>query len=242
MAAAADRHHGRAIVDLHCHTNASFDSLSDPIAVVRAAAARGITHLAITDHDRVDGAQRARDAKVPGIQVLVGSEVRTREGDLIALFVERPITAGLPAAEAIAAIRAQGGAVGVPHPFDSWRGSLLRDEAALALLEQVDWIEGWNARLVAPGGNARAAALAAERGIPAVAASDAHTILEVGGAATILAGDPSTLSGLRTALRGEVETINGRGAALARLATPLAKVINAARGNRRIAPGATFGS
>ena len=61
MAAAADRQQGRAIVDLHCHTSASFDSLSDPIAVVRAAAARGITHLAITDHDRVDGAQRARE-------------------------------------------------------------------------------------------------------------------------------------------------------------------------------------
>ena len=54
--------------------------------------------------------------------------------------------------------------------------------------------------------------------------------------------DPSTLSGLRAALRGEVHTISGRGAALARLVTPLAKVINAARGNRRIAPGATFGS
>lgn len=242
MAAAAVRQQGRAIVDLHCHTSASFDSLSDPIAVVRAAAARGITHLAITDHDRVDGAQRARDAHIPGIQVLVGSEVRTREGDLIALFIERPIAAGLPAAEAIAAIRAQGGAVGVPHPFDAWRGSLLRDEAAIALLTQVDWIEGWNARLVAPGGNARAASLAEERGIPAVASSDAHTILEVGGAATILAGDPSTLLGLRAALHGEIQTINGRGATLARLITPVAKVINAARGNRRIAPGATFGS
>ena len=74
----------KAFVDLHSHSSSSFDSLSDPIALTRAAAARGITHLAITDHDRVDGAQRARDAQIPGITVLVGSEVRTRDGDMIA--------------------------------------------------------------------------------------------------------------------------------------------------------------
>ena len=154
----------RAVVDLHCHTGASFDSLSDPATVARTAAERGITHLAITDHDRIDGAQRARDAAIPGLTVIVGSEVRTAAGDLIALFLERPIAAGLPAGEAIAAIRDQGGLVGIPHPFDGWRGSLLRDEAALALVNEVDWIEGWNARLVAPGGNQRAAELAAARG------------------------------------------------------------------------------
>ena len=88
----------RAVVDLHCHTSASFDSLSDPVAVARTATSRGITHLAITDHDRIDGALRARDAANPGLTVIVGSEVRTAQGDLIALFLERPITAGLPAA------------------------------------------------------------------------------------------------------------------------------------------------
>ena len=62
----------RAVVDLHCHTSASFDSLSDPVAVARTAASRGITHLAITDHDRIDGALRARDAATPGLTVIVG--------------------------------------------------------------------------------------------------------------------------------------------------------------------------
>ena len=87
---------GRAVLDLHSHTSASFDSLSDPIAHARAAATRGVTHLAITDHDRVDGALRARDARVPGIEIIVGSEVRTQAGDMIALFVERPLPVGLP--------------------------------------------------------------------------------------------------------------------------------------------------
>lgn len=231
----------KAFVDLHSHSSSSFDSLSDPIALTRAAAARGITHLAITDHDRVDGAQRARDAQVPGITVLVGSEVRTRDGDMIALFIERPIKVGLPPTEAIAAIREQGGLVGIPHPFDGTRGSLLLKEEHAELITLVDWIEGWNARLLAPGGNARAATLAETHGIPSVASSDAHSIMEIGNAATVLSGDPSTPTLMRAALAAPHELITGRGALLARLVMPFVKVINATRGNRRIKPGFTYG-
>ena len=131
--------------------------------------------------------------------------------------------------------------MGIPHPFDGWRGSLLRDEAALSLLSVVDWIEGWNARLVAPGGNQRAAELAAARGIPSVAASDAHTLLEIGGAATIMTGDLNTAAGFHSALHGDLTRITGRGALVARLFTPIAKLVNATRGNRRVNPGVTFG-
>ena len=232
----------RAVVDLHSHSSASFDSLSNPVALARAAASRGVTHLAITDHDRVDGAQRARDAQVPGITIIVGSEVRTQAGDMIALFIERPLQVGLPPEEAIAAIRAQGGLVGIPHPFDAWRGSLLLDDRFLALLPLIDFIEGWNARLVAPGGNQRAAELAATHGIPSVASSDAHSIMEIGNAASILTGDPSTPAGLRAALAAPHELITGRGSFVARAIMPAVKVINAARRNRRITPGRTFGA
>ena len=232
---------GRAFVDLHAHTSSSFDSLSDPVALTRTAAARGITHLAITDHDRVDGALRARDAQIPGITVLVGSEVRTRDGDLIALFIERPIEVGLPPREAIAAIREQGGLVGIPHPFDGTRGSLFRGDAHTELLSLVDWIEGWNARVLTPGGNAKAAALAATHGISSVSCSDAHSIMEIGNAATIFSGDPVTPALMRAALAAPHELVTGRGALLARAVMPFVKVINAARGNRRIAKGRTFG-
>jgi predicted metal-dependent phosphoesterase TrpH len=231
----------KAFVDLHAHTSSSFDSLSDPVALTRAAASRGITHMAITDHDRVDGAQRARDAQIPGITVLIGSEVRTRDGDMIALFIEKPIEVGLPPAEAIAAIREQGGLVGIPHPFDGTRGSLLLKDEHAELITLVDWIEGWNARMLAPGGNARASELAATHGIPSVSASDAHSIMEIGNAATVLVGDPSTPAAMRAALALPHELITGRGALLARMLMPFAKILNAARGNRRIKPGVTFG-
>jgi predicted metal-dependent phosphoesterase TrpH len=229
---------GVAFVDLHCHTNASFDSLADPLKVVQAARDRGITHLAITDHDRIDGALRARDAAIPGITVIVGEEVKTSGGDLICLFLEEAIPPGLPPAETIALARAQGGLVGIPHPFDRYRGSVGRAEDEIrALLGLVDWLEAFNARVVFREGNEQAAALARSTGIPGVAVSDAHSTLEVGVAATRLEGDPSTAAGLLAALPG-AGLVPGRATYYVRALTPVAKLVQRARGRGRVRPAA----
>jgi predicted metal-dependent phosphoesterase TrpH len=226
----------RAFIDLHCHTSASFDCLSRPRDVVRAAAARGLTHLVVTDHDRIDGALAARAAAPAGLTVIVGEEVRTADGDLIAAYLERTVAPGMSAAETVAAVREQGGLVGIPHPFDRLRGSLLMDERMSTLVSLVDWVEVHNARLVG-GGNERAAALAREHGLAGVAVSDAHSILEVGVAYTALDGDPSTPVGLLSAL-ATAEIVPGRASYVIRLWTPVAKTVNRLRGNRRIHPGA----
>jgi predicted metal-dependent phosphoesterase TrpH len=225
----------RVFVDLHCHTNGSFDSLSDPGAVMRAAASRGLTHLAITDHDRVETALRARDAAPAGLTIIVGSEVRTRDGDLICLFLERAIPPGLSAIEAIAAARDQGGLVGIPHPFDRFRGSLVNDPRLDDLADRVDWVETWNARVLGRGGNERAADFARSHGLPGVAVSDAHATIEIGVAYTAMGGDPSTASGLLAALRS-IDLVPGRASYVARAITPLAKLVQRARGNGRVKP------
>ncbi|HYN69008.1 MAG TPA: PHP domain-containing protein [Candidatus Eisenbacteria bacterium] len=227
----------RAFVDLHCHTSASFDSLARPAAVARAAAARGLTHLAITDHERIDGALSARAAAPDGLTIIVGEEIRTRDGDLIGLFLDRAIPPGLSAEETIAAVREQGGVVGMPHPFDRLRGSLARgqaDDRLATLAGSVDFIEAWNARLLLGNGNARAAALAFAAGVPGVAVSDAHTVIEVGVASTILDGDPSTPEGLRDALAGDLVLRLGRASAYVRLFTPAAKLVQRLRRHGRI--------
>jgi hypothetical protein len=225
---------GRAFIDLHCHTRASFDCLSAPKAVVRAAADRGLTHLAITDHDRIDGALEACALAPAGLTVIVGEEVRTRDGDLICLFLRDAIPPGLSAAETIDAARSQGGLVGLPHPFDRLRGSLLLDPALEAIASSVDWVETHNARLIG-GGNERAAAFARQHGLPGVAVSDAHSILEVAVAYTRLDGDPATPAGLLAALASS-ELIPGRASLVIRAWTPLAKLIQRARGNGRVGP------
>jgi predicted metal-dependent phosphoesterase TrpH len=223
----------RAFIDLHCHTSASFDCLASPASVVQAAATRGLTHLAITDHDTIEGALRARDAAPHGLTVIVGEEVRTADGDLIALFLERAVAPHRPAAETIAEVRAQGGLVGIPHPFDKHRGSMLKDPRLEALGRRVDWVEAHNARVIGRSGNEQAAAFAAEMGLPGVAVSDAHSALEVGVAYNVIDGDPSTPAGLLAAL-ATLELVRGRATYFARLITPVSKVVNAARGNRRV--------
>jgi predicted metal-dependent phosphoesterase TrpH len=228
-----------AFIDLHCHTSASFDSLASPRAVAAAAARRGLTHLAITDHDTIEGALEARDAAPAGLTVLVGEEIRTRDGDLIAVFLSEAVPPGLSAAESIAAIREQGGLVGIPHPFDRFRGSISKGEAIRsleALAASVDWVESWNARLMFGDGNARAAELALAAGVPGVAVSDAHTTLEVGVASTLLQGDASTPDGLRSALAAGPILAIGRASFYVRLITPVAKVVQRLRGRRRVRP------
>jgi predicted metal-dependent phosphoesterase TrpH len=229
---------GVAFIDLHCHTAASFDSLADPLRVVRAAVARGLTHLVISDHERIEGALRARDAAPAGLVVIVGEEVKTADGDLVCVFLERAIPPGLPAAETIARVREQGGLVGIPHPFDRYRNSTGKAEGALEEIARlVDWVEAFNARVVFREGNERAARFALRMGLPGVAVSDAHSVLEVGVASTRLVGDPSTPEGLRAALR-TTDLQPGRATYLARAVTPVAKFVNRLRGNARIRPSA----
>jgi predicted metal-dependent phosphoesterase TrpH len=226
----------RAFIDLHCHSKGSFDCLSDPRDIMRAALDRGLTHLAITDHDRIDVALGARDVAPAGLTVIVGEEVKTTDGDLICVFLERAIPPGLSALDTIAAAREQGGLVGIPHPFDGMRGSLLRDASMARLAPLVDWIETHNARVVGHGNeDAQAFALAHER--PGIAVSDAHSIMEVAVAYTALDGDPSTPAGLLAALPS-AELVPGRATYFVRLWTPIAKVVNRLRGNGRVRVGA----
>jgi predicted metal-dependent phosphoesterase TrpH len=257
----------RSFVDLHVHTSASFDSLASPPSQVKAAIARGLTHLAITDHDTIAGAIEARDFVARhglAITILVGQEVKTASGDLIAMFLERPIESGLAPTDAIAAIREQGGLVGIPHPFDKFRGSLLAgsgsgdgEEATATgsspdtgdasgagagpaeLAPLVDWVEAHNARIMVGDGNERAAAFARDHGLPGVAVSDAHSTLEIGVAYVALDGDPATPAGLLAALPS-AELISGRATFFVRAVTPVAKLVQWARGRgRRASAGGT---
>lgn len=142
----------------------------------------------------------------------------------------------MSATDTIMAIREQGGLVGIPHPFDRFRGSLLRDARMGSIGPLVDWVEAHNARLLG-GGNERAAAFAAEHGRPGVAASDAHTVLEVGVAYTVLEGDPSTPAGLLAALP-TARLVTGHASLAVRLWTPIAKVLQRVLGNGRTSSGA----
>jgi predicted metal-dependent phosphoesterase TrpH len=230
----------RSFVDLHCHSAASFDSLSKPADIVRLAHERGLTHLAITDHERIDGAVVARDLAPPGLTVIIGEEIRSRDGDVLGLFLERAVAPGLAAAETVAAIHEQGGLAGLPHPFDRFRNSALageREELLDELAAQLDFVEAYNARVPFAEANERAATFARRHGLPGVASTDAHSLLEVAVACTIVPGLIETPDQLRNALAGAT-LLTGHASYLVRGLTPLAKLVNRARGNRRVRPAA----
>lgn len=168
---------GRMRLDLHLHTRASWDCLSDPERVLERALTRGLDRIAITDHDRIEVALEMA-ARHPE-HVIAGEEVKTAEGfDVIGLYLREEIPKGTPAREVCRRIRAQGGIVYLPHPYAPGKGRSGRFAEGLA--PEVDVVEVFNARLRPASRNRRAQELAARHRLPAGAGSDAHTVGEVG--------------------------------------------------------------
>ena len=162
--------------DFHNHTHYSPDSILAPKQFVREARRRGLTTAAITDHNTIRGALAVRE--IADFPVIIGEEVKSADGEILGLFLSEDIPRDLPASETIARIKHQGGIVGVPHPFDSLR-SALREDVLLALIDQIDFIEALNARMVFSSHNGKARAFASEHGLPVTAGSDAHSSSEV---------------------------------------------------------------
>lgn len=212
-------------VDLHCHTHHSPDSRTGFDALAGACLKAGIGVLAVTDHDTVEGGLAFRDhCRERGLplQVIPGEEVWTPEGEVIGLYLDATIPRLTPLDEAVSAIRDQGGLVLVEHPFDTWRHGL----GERARTVDADIVETFNARTVRDGANAKARRLAAERGLPACACSDAHTPDEVGVAYTEVppfdAGDPDAL----LSALAEGRTVEGRSSPWARVRSSWAKVLD----------------
>ena len=168
----------RVRVDMHTHTRRSFDCLTAPREYLRAVQRRGIDRIFLTDHNAIDAAQRLH-AEAPET-VLVGEEVKTAEGfDLIGLFLTDLVERGTPAREAAERIRAQGGVVYLPHPFDQ-RRSGAGPRHAEDLLDLIDVVEVHNARCFRDATNLAALRWAERHGKLAGAGSDAHTAAEIG--------------------------------------------------------------
>lgn len=179
MARRVDPVRGTWRVDLHTHTWASPDCLTDPRDLIERARDVGLNRLAVTDHNTIQGALEAH-ALAPDL-IIVGQEIDTATGgELIAYFVRDTVPPHLPPEEAIRRLRAQGAVISISHPLDALRGSAMGEANTLALIQQVDALEVFNARCLRAEFNRRAAELAAAHGKLITAGSDAHTLAEVG--------------------------------------------------------------
>ena len=165
--------------DLHLHTHYSADACNSPEAMVEAAKHKGLSGIAITDHNTCDAVEyltrkgliRADGLPVDGFLIVPGVEVSTADGHLLCLGTTLPFLKGRPAAEVVAAIRERGGVAVAPHPFDRFRAGIRQE-----VLDDLDLaaLETFNAAVTLKSFNTEAAAYAARRGLAATAGSDAH--------------------------------------------------------------------
>ena len=126
-------------IDLHMHSKHSFDSKTKVDAIIKSAVQNGLKAISITDHDNLEGSLEAIEKAPDSLMVIPGMEITSDVGDIIALFIDKPIKSQtFP--DLIHEIREQDGIVYLPHPF---RG---RRSISLDLLEHIDVFEVYNGR------------------------------------------------------------------------------------------------
>ena len=165
-------------VELHSHTYWSLDCLVQFEQIVALCQQRGVDKIAITDHNTADGALAFK--KIAPELVIVGEEIFTTKGELLAYFVKETVPPGLTPQETIERLRDQGAVISVSHPFDMNRRGAWRQDNLDQIIDQVDAIETFNARCLTAGENDRALHYATENQLIGTVGSDAHTPGEYG--------------------------------------------------------------
>jgi hypothetical protein len=169
----------RVRLDLHVHTTYSFDSAIDPRGLRDICARRGLSGVAVTDHDSLEGGL-VFASELPDLIIIPGEEIRSAEGEIIGLFLKEEIPPGLPAPETMRRIHEQGGVVVVPHPFDYVKLKRMSSRRLEELREDIDAIEAVNGKPRYWGANELAGIFAHRQGLPVTAGSDAHKLDHVG--------------------------------------------------------------
>jgi len=166
--------------DLHIHTEYSMDCSMSLEQVISRCLERGINCVAIADHGTIKGALKMRD--ITPFPVIVAEEILTPHGEIMGMFLKEGIPSGLSVEQTISQIKAQGGLVCIPHPFDVFRQSALNGRILEELVEQIDVVEVFNARSPLLRGSIKAQTFAQKYDIPGSAGSDAHILNEIGNA------------------------------------------------------------
>lgn len=195
--------------DLHTHSKYSPDGRMEPETLVKTAIKQGLSGIAVTDHNTIEGGLKAKEFEKEDFEVVVGSEIATNRGEIIGLFLSEEIVSR-NFLEVIDEIRKQGGFVVFPHPFDELRGNGVKpgdDDAKL-----VDYIETFNSRCFRSKYNKRAYEYAKKHYLKTLAGSDAHFTHEIGNAGVI-----TDSNDLYNAFRWGNFTIFGKGSSILNL-------------------------
>jgi len=196
---------GRA--DLHIHTLASDGTAGVAEILDHVERNTPLDVIAITDHERIDAALAARSmARDRGLRVdvIVGEEVTTLGGHLLALWIEEPVKPFRTLRSTIAAVHDQGGIAIPAHPLVPYplcaQGFVLRRLLADEPRFRPDAIEAFNPTTLGKPWHMRVVRFAQEHGLARVGNSDAHDLESIGVGYTTFAGHDGA------ALRAAIET------------------------------------
>ncbi len=185
--------------DLHVHTTYSSDSVITPKELVFYAKKRGLTAVAVTDHNQVEGALKI--AKETSFLIIPGTEVSSLNGHIVGLNVGERIPRGLSAAETVDRIHDAGGIAIACHPFALFKGSIGKHVSA-----KFDAVEAINASAFPFGRATRQAHLLAERlRLPKVAGTDAHYGPVIGQAYTLIDAEADVEAVVKAIAKGRCE-------------------------------------
>jgi predicted metal-dependent phosphoesterase TrpH len=172
--------------------------------------------IAITDHERVDAAHAARAmaaARGLPVQVIVGEEISTRGGHVVALFIEERIRPWCSLADAIRQVHEQGGLAVIAHPLVPYPITSASGRSIRRLMadrdERIhpDGVEAFNPTIAGTRWGRMAPDFVKQLGVAAIASSDSHRAEDVGQALTIF--DGSTPEELRHAILERSTTWEG---------------------------------
>jgi predicted metal-dependent phosphoesterase TrpH len=185
-------------VEFHCHTRFSKDSLTAPKSLVETCRKKNIDRVVVTDHNSIAGAVQAH--QIDPERTIIGEEIMTTQGEILAAFVQEEIPSGLEPDDVIHRLRQQGAFISVSHPFDRQRKGHWELTDLLEILPLVDAIETYNSRCMRAIYNQEAEDFALEHQIPGTVGSDAHATFELG-RATLLLPDFKDADELRLVIR-----------------------------------------
>ena len=172
--------------DLHLHTDFS-DGLHSPRQVVQSASKAGLQVIAITDHDTLEGAHRAKEYALRrpdlNIQVILGEEVSTLNGHVIGIFLSKFVPPRLTAHRTVDLIHQQGGIAILAHPFHIYTGKDSGHPKAVEMLSDIpfDGIETINhGDALSFWSNRKALKIMERHRLAPIGCSDAHNARFVG--------------------------------------------------------------
>lgn len=218
-------------IEFHIHTSASHDSILSKYFLFFMCKLKHVNCIAITDHNEIKGALKYKPFfEKKGINVIVGEEIFTKDGEIIGLYLEKRIEEGLSVEQTIKEIKKQNGLIYIPHPYDAKRYKTVLDfEILKKFRDDIDFIECHNGRNVLDEYSVKQNKIADELNLRKIIGSDAHTFYEVGRNYCLV----NSLE--RNDLKTEIENavfIKKKCISVCHFNTKIARVINMVKGGK----------